>query len=168
MNTKISGYEIVEQIAQGGMGAVYKAYRIKDSRLVAFKVIRSDEELNEVSEVLQQRFLRELHISKSLAHPYVVKIIDGGSMKDGSGGFIVMEYVDGLSLQNMIGSGCDEQMVRNVMCQMAEAFSYIHSRNLVHRDVKPANIVIDNDGRTVLVDFGLAFSQDLTRLSAHE
>ena len=165
MSKVINDYEVIRAIAQGGMGSLFEARRLSDGRKVALKVMRSDV-ADELEEAFAQRFRRELSISKDLAHPYVVRILDGGFLPKGGGIYIVMELIDGENLAHLSDDGLPEEQMTKVLRHMAEALSYIHSKGLVHRDIKRENILVDKNGRTVLVDFGLALSSNLTRLTA--
>ena len=156
---------MIEPIGQGGMGSVFKARRKSDSRLVALKLIRSDLDEN-LEKALKMRFKRELNVSKTLAHPYVVKILDGGFVERGGTAFIVMDYINGESLADHYERGFDLALLKQFFQQMVEALAYIHEIGVVHRDIKPGNIVIDDDGRCVLVDFGLALASNMTRITA--
>ena len=164
MSQVINDYKVMDAIAQGGMGSLFRAKRVSDGRLVALKVMRSDVK-SELEEAYALRFRRELAISKELAHPYVVSILDGGILPDGSGIYIVMELVDGKDLAHLSSQELTCEQMRQILLHMSEALSYIHSKGLVHRDIKRENILFDKKGRTVLVDFGLALSSDLTRLT---
>ena len=161
----INGYEIIRPIAKGGMGAIYLARRQSDGRQVAFKVMRADK-AEELGELFGPRFRRELEISKTLSHPYVVRVLDGGLMPDGSGTYIVMEFIEGQDLRSLSTDVIGERTMRNILKQVVEAFSYIHHMGLIHRDVKMENILVDMEGRAILVDFGLALSSNMTRMTA--
>ncbi len=159
----IDGYEIDSLLGQGGMGAVYKGRRISDGRLVAIKVIRELSDVNERE--LQYRFRREIDVSKTFAHPYVTLTLDGGFDNDGQP-YLVMEFIDGTSLEDLIHSGTfDERAAITVGRHICEALSYIHSQGIQHRDVKPSNIIVVSPERSVLVDFGLALDIERTRIS---
>ena len=161
---EIPGYEIECLLGTGGMGAVFMGRRSSDGLIVAIKIMKK---IEGISKEMVARTKREIEMSKSLAHPYLIKILDGGTIPGRSDYFLVMEYLVGEDLFELTTDEClDEQRCRQIACHMAEALSYAHSLNLIHRDIKPANIFIESDGRTILLDFGLALASELTRLTA--
>lgn len=159
----IAGYRCGRLLGAGGMGAVFLAQRDSDGTTVAIKVMRPTAD---PSTELSMRMHRELELSKTFAHPYLPKILDGGTLPANQGTYIVMEFLDGLDLAH---AACRIQvtdgLLRRVMSHIAEALSYIHARGLFHRDVKPANIFLATGDRTVLLDFGLAYASDRTQLT---
>ena len=159
---KIGNYNVIEKIGHGGMGAVYLGLEEGTNKKVAIKVIKttlsSDDKVN-------QRFRHEIELSKSLAHPFVIKILDGGLIGNGLL-YLVMEFLEGQSLESMYSQKTiSVGMCKRAFIHMAEALSYIHSKNIIHRDIKPGNIQIVSKDRTVLLDFGLALGNELTRIS---
>ncbi len=161
----IAGYEIDELLGEGGMGQVFLAHDSVSKRKVAIKLISPS--LVHLGQEVMYRFTRELEACKSFAHAHLVKIIDGGKDKDSGAPFLVMEYLSGQSLEDILTSRyLTEKEAQRIAEQMAEAFSYYHPQGLVHRDIKPGNIFIEKDGRTVLLDFGLVFVEKRTRLTA--
>ncbi|MBN2055370.1 protein kinase [bacterium] len=151
---RIGEYRILEVIGQGGMGIVFKAQHQDDRRVVALKLLDSQG-------LVMHRFGREFRAVRELDHPGIVKVIEWGMFAERP--YIVMEYIDGVPLTRFWCKGGTARNRKNAYRKLAEtmlkvvnALGYIHARYLVHRDVKPANILVDGDGRPVLMDFGLA------------
>jgi len=155
-------YEIIDQLGQGGMGAVYKARDVELDRLVALKVIRPG--LATDPEVLQ-RFKQEIILAREITHRNVIRIYDLGQA-DGIK-FISMEYVEGADLHDVLkkkGSlGAEE--ATEILEQVCLALDEAHKAGVVHRDLKPRNIMIDDQGRVVVMDFGIARSVDATGMT---
>ncbi len=149
---KIGKYEVVSELGQGGMGVVYKARDPFIGRLVAIKTITPD--LVSEPEVLK-RFYREAQAAGTLQHPNIVTIHDMGEA-DGCP-YIVMEYVEGESLRNLINRGSDIPIAAKLRLaqQFCEGLSHAHKHGFVHRDVKPANILVTKEGIVKVVDFGI-------------
>lgn len=151
---RIGIYEIVEEIAQGGMGAVYRATRADGEykQNVAIKIVRS--ELG--AALTDARFRNERQILASLDHPNIAKILDGGTTSDGLP-YFVMEFIDGLPITEY----CDGQKLsidaRLKLFRVAcSAVHYAHQRLVIHRDIKPSNILVTTEGVPKLLDFGIA------------
>lgn len=152
MKTGFSKYRILEKIGEGGMGEVYKAEDPDLKRIVAIKVISSKESADSNRET---RFLREARAAASVNHPNIVSIFDLG--KKGGKFFIVMEYVEGESLRKKLRHGPVRiDSLLSYASEVCLALEEAHSRGLLHRDVKPENILIAPGDRVKLVDFGLA------------
>jgi tetratricopeptide (TPR) repeat protein len=158
-------YEILKLLGEGGMGAVYKATDLELNRTVALKIIRP--ELASRPEVLQ-RFKQELILARKITHRNVIRIFDLGvtdQMK-----FITMEYVEGRDLESYLReSRPSPREAVNILRQVCEALEAAHSEQVVHRDLKPQNIMMDETGRVHVMDFGLARSVEgdaLTRTGA--
>ncbi len=149
---KIGRYEIIELIGEGAMGQVYKARDPNIDRVVAIKVIRS--ELVSQSPKFLERFRREAQAAGRLSHPNIVTVYDAGMEKDNS--YIVMEYLEGRPLAEIIGDGLPPDRVIDLSIQICDALEYAHSQGLVHRDIKPENVMVLDDGRVKITDFGLA------------
>ena len=157
-------YRIVELIAKGGMGDVFKAEHRLMERTVALKVIR--QELMRKPEAVE-RFHREVKTAASLSHPNIVTSHDAEQAGDVH--FLVMEYVDGIDLANLVkqqgdlpvGEACD------YIRQAATGLQYAHQRGMVHRDIKPHNLMVTADRTVKILDFGLA-SLTESLPSAHE
>lgn len=149
---RISNLEVMELLGQGGMGVVYKGRQPLLDRLVAIKVLRPD---YQADSEFQDRFLREARTLARLRHPYIVTIFDVGKCDDLY--YLVMEYVEGASLRDLLGGGSiTERDTLEFIPQIAEALQHAHEAGVVHRDVKPENVLVDSLGRVRLVDFGLA------------
>lgn len=146
-------YRLLELIGEGGMALVYKAECSLLCRYVAVKILRpqfaSDAEFVE-------RFRREARSAASLSHPNVVSIYDVG--QDEGLDYIVMEYVPGSTLKDIIKQDAPLALDRalNITRQIAEGLNHAHQRNIIHRDIKPHNILVTPDGRIKVTDFGIA------------
>jgi len=146
-------YEIVQVLGQGGMGAVYKARDLELDRLVALKVMRP--ELAAHEEILQ-RFKQELILARKITHKNVIRIFDLGEI-DGIK-FITMEFIEGKDLNSLIrekGRLSFEESA-DVIFQVCAALDAAHSEGVVHRDLKPQNIMVEKSGRVIVMDFGIA------------
>jgi serine/threonine protein kinase len=149
---EIGNYEIAFKIAEGGMGAVYKAHHRDTGAEVAIKIIPPETARNQV---LLRRFEQEFRAASLIDHPNVVKAIEyNGS---GPSPFLVMEYVDGLSLGEIVerDGAMRESAALSVIAQVCEALHSAHKQGLIHRDVKPDNILVTKDGVAKLTDLGL-------------
>ncbi len=145
-------YKIVEKLGEGGMAVVYKGYQQSLNRHVAIKVLR--QELAQDEEFVT-RFRREALAVADLSHPNILQIYDAGFVQGLY--YIVMAYVDGGSLRELIGHGALEpDYALSIAAQVADALHHAHQRGIVHRDVKPNNILLSRDGRPLLSDFGIA------------
>jgi tRNA A-37 threonylcarbamoyl transferase component Bud32 len=144
--------EIVELIGQGGMGAVYKARQTKLDRTVALKILPPEWGTDPA---FAERFAREARTLARLNHPHIVAVHDFGE----SGGlyYLVMEFVDGPNLREALRTGpLPPEQALAVIPQVCDALQYAHEEGVVHRDVKPENILLDRRGRVKIADFGLA------------
>ena len=152
-------YEILDVLGEGGMGAVYKARDLELDRVVALKVIRP--ELARKQEILQ-RFKNEIILAHKVTHKNVNRIFDLGE-SDGVK-FISMEYVEGQDLRSIIderGKLSPEEAILLVI-QICRALDAAHSEGVIHRDLKPHNVMVDEQGRLQVMDFGLAASTEMT------
>lgn len=147
-------YAILKRLGEGGKGVVYKARDTVLNRVVAIKMLKSAV----ASEEAYSRFMREAQAVGKLNHPNVVSIHDIG--KEGEKQFFILEFVDGMSLRELMGTypegKCDVQTVLRISIDICGALQYAHSRGVLHRDVKPENILISQEGTAKLMDFGLA------------
>jgi len=148
----ISHYKILDKLGEGGMGEVFKAEDTELKRVVALKFIPRHVTAT-VEE--QARFLQEAQAAASLNHPHVCAIHSVGNHEGQR--FIDMEFVDGMTLREKMTSGSLKQADAIAYAvQIAEALHEAHSQNIVHRDVKPANIILAFNGGVKLTDFGIA------------
>jgi serine/threonine protein kinase/Flp pilus assembly protein TadD len=148
-------YEILGVLGQGGMGAVYKARDRELDRLIALKVIRPE---LATDPAILARFKQELILSRNITHKNVVRIFDLGEAEGIR--FISMEFVDGEDLRTLLrraGKFSPKEAV-SVVEQVCRALDSAHSEGVIHRDLKPQNIMRDKNGRIVVMDFGLARS----------
>ncbi|MBC7852960.1 MAG: serine/threonine protein kinase, partial [Pirellulaceae bacterium] len=144
--------EIIELLGQGGMGAVYKARQKHLDRLIALKVI-PPEAAKEPA--FAERFAREARALARLNHPNIVTVYDFGQ-SDGVY-FLLMEFVDGLNLRQTMQTGnLSPQEALAIVPHICDALQYAHDQGIVHRDVKPENVLLDKSGRVKIADFGLA------------
>lgn len=151
-------YELLAVLGEGGMGAVYKARDRELDRLVALKVIRP--ELAGRPEILQ-RFKQELILARKVTHRNVIRIFDLGDA-DGIK-FITMEFIEGRDLKSLLvdKGKLDPKQAVEVVQQVCLALEAAHTEGVVHRDLKPQNIMVDNQGRISVMDFGIARSMEL-------
>lgn len=150
----IAGYTITRCIAQGGMAAAYLAEQKSLARTVVLKVL--DTRAN-TSPVALQRFLSEGRLLAALQHPHVITLYDIGAVDDFA--YLSMEYVPGGDLKERLGAGpLAAEEALTILEQVARGLGAAHARGIVHRDVKPGNILFRADGTAVLSDFGIAKS----------
>ena len=155
-------YKVLEKSGEGGMGLVYKGFQESLNRYVAIKVLRG--ELARDQQFIA-RFRPEALAVAKLSHPNILHIFDTGAAHGTY--YIVMDYVDGGSLSDLIARGpLDAETAVSIAAQVADALDYAHSQSLIHRDVKPANVLLTGEGRPLLTDFGIARALDAsTRLT---
>jgi serine/threonine-protein kinase len=146
-------YEILGKLGEGAMGVVHKARDAALGRVVALKMLSA--ELGEDDELIQ-RFRREAEAIGRLNHPYIVTVYDLGEAEGHL--FMAMELLEGEDLRALIGRVAEIPLADRVriLAQISEGLGYAHSRGVVHRDVKPANIMVGTSGQVKLLDFGLA------------
>ena len=155
-------YQIIKSIGEGGMANVYLAYDTILDRDVAVKVLRGD--LAD-DEKFVRRFQREALSASSLSHPNIVEVYDVGD--DNGQYFIVMEYIDGKTLKELLkkrGKLTVSEVV-DIMSQIADGLSVAHDSYIIHRDIKPQNIMILENGLVKITDFGIAMAMNATQLT---
>lgn len=162
-------YRIVEHLGHGGMAEVYKAYHPGLERFVAVKVLHP---FLAQEEGFLTRFRREAKAVAALRHPNIVQVLDFDHDQTRDLYYMVMEFIDGPSLKARLQELAEEgqqmpldEAVR-IISAVAEALSYAHRRGMVHRDVKPANVVFNSEGQAILTDFGIAKMVDVAGLTA--
>jgi serine/threonine protein kinase len=156
---KLGRYEVVRELGKGAMGIVYLAKDPLIGRLVALKTIRpaahaDDDETRE----FQQRFIREAQAAGILNHPAIVTVHDIGQDEGSGTSFIAMEYVEGQNIKEVLqqGRALTFEQIADIVSQVADALDFAHSKGIVHRDVKPANIILLDGNRAKITDFGIA------------
>ena len=159
----MSTYKIVEELGRGGMGVVYRALHPALNREVAIKFLQAG--VGEASPVTMTRFKREMDVLMRLSHPSIVKVYDAGQT-DGRL-YYVMELLRARDLQwHLRRRGrLPVAVVRAVLDQLLDALDYLHSGGVVHRDIKLSNIVLEESGRAILMDFGVVFQEGATILT---
>ena len=153
---QIPGYQIKHQLGRGGMAFVYLAIQESFGREVALKILAPDHARDKE---FSERFLREARIISQLIHPNIVTVYDVG-IHEGNH-YLSMEYIRGRDLQEACRSLSKRQII-NIIRDVAKALEYAHQQGYVHRDVKPENIMLHDDGRVLLMDFGIARGSDTT------
>jgi serine/threonine protein kinase/formylglycine-generating enzyme required for sulfatase activity len=152
-------YRILEQLGEGGMATVYKAYDTRLDRDVAIKIIRTDLFGSAVIEGILKRFEREAKGLARLTHPNIVGVIDYGEYEESP--YLVMTYLVGGTLKNKLGKPIPWQEVVRLLLPVSQALDYAHKHNIIHRDVKPSNILLTEYGQPMLSDFGIAKILDI-------
>lgn len=153
--TSIGRYRIIRRIASGGMGTVYEAQQDSPRRRVALKMVHGQRATQSVIERLQ----RESEILGRLQHPGIAQVYDAGMVDVGDGAqpFFAMEFIDGVSLTKFADvNKLDDRARLELLATVCDAVHYAHGKGVVHRDLKPDNILVDADGRPKVLDFGVA------------
>ncbi len=155
--TKIAKYEIKGRIGRGSMGVVYEAFDPFVQRTVAIKVAHSQEGQDEaITQKVREGFFAEVYSAGRMHHPSVIGVYDAGQEDDYL--YIVMEYVDGVTLQDYVvgDKTLTPNQVVDVIYQCAKGLDYVHRQGVIHRDLKPGNIMLSNEGEVKIMDFSIA------------
>ncbi|MBN1810232.1 MAG: protein kinase [Anaerolineae bacterium] len=144
-------YQIVQRLGAGGMATVYKAFQPSLDRYVAIKILPPD--LARQPD-FAARFTREAHAVAQLQHPHILNIHDFG--QEGGLSYIVMQYVEAGTLQERMRQPMDLETISKIIEQLAEALDYAHRRGIIHRDIKPTNVLMEEGRWPLLADFGIA------------
>ena len=153
----IGPYQVLEQIGHGGMATVYRGFHTELDRQVAIKVLAG---ALPTTPELVQRFQREARTIAALRHPHIVQVYDFGPLGDTY--YLAMEYVEGSDLaaemrrRREAEQPFSQDEILHLLGQVAEALDYAHAQGVIHRDVKPGNVLLTSDGQPILTDFGLA------------
>jgi serine/threonine-protein kinase len=156
---RIGPYRVLRFLGEGGMGAVFLAFDEEHRRQVALKVLSAEMAKTQAN---LDRFMREAEIGARLDHPNVVKLLQGG--QDGPLHYLVLEYIDGINAQDQLERGGRFSVgdAFRIVLDVARALEHAHALNIIHRDIKPGNILVANSGRSKLSDLGLAKRTDET------
>lgn len=166
LGVRLGAYEIVERVGSGGMGHVYRAVRADDAfqKEVAIKVVRRGLDLDRVA----RQFRRERQITASLDHPHIATLIDGGATDDGLPYFI-MEFIRGMAIDRYCDhAGLPRRARLELFAMVCGAVAFAHDRGVIHRDIKPGNILVTGGGVPKLLDFGIAKILNPESIPSHE
>jgi eukaryotic-like serine/threonine-protein kinase len=150
----IGRYEIIERLGEGGMGVVYKAVDSRPNRHVAIKFIRSTALPLETLNIIRRRFDREAHSLAMLSHPNIVQVLDYGEHEGVP--YIIMPYYPDGTLRSKLGTKFPFTEAARLLMPIARSLDYAHAQGIIHRDVKPSNLLISAAGELILSDFGIA------------
>lgn len=154
---EIGGYRLIEKIGSGGMGDVYKAYNTALNRTAAVKILHQKE--------MGERFRNEAYIQSSVSHPNIARLYE--YLVSGETACIIMEYVEGDSLDVYLrrrGKLSNEE-TENIIKQITAALAYLHSKDILHRDIKPQNFKVQPNGTVTMLDFGIAKNKYTPKLT---
>ena len=154
------GYRLIEEVHRGAQGVVYRAEQVSTKRTVALKLLHAG---RFATTAQRRRFERELDLIARMRHPNVVAVHDGGRTPDG-GWFLAMEFVDGVTLDEHetgpVRTRADAERVARLFVKICDGVAHAHRHGVIHRDLKPGNVLIDAEGEPRIVDFGLARERD--------
>jgi len=155
----IRGFRFIRKLAEGPTSTVYLADRLKSGDKVVLKVLRQARDAGSKASETFDRFVREYEIASAIRHPNVVRIFDFGAGDDHA--YIAMEYFPKGDLRSRIKSAIKPREAALLVRQMAEALKVLHGAGVLHRDLKPGNVMLREDGSVVLIDFGMSRQIDL-------
>jgi len=160
---KISSYKILELIGKGGMSHVYLGRNIKTGSLAAIKILRK--QYTQEEDYINRFFTREVEVTKSLHHKNIVNLFGYGKSRDIY--YLVYEYIQGVTLDKYIKNSKKPSIktIENIALQILSGLSYAHSLGIIHRDIKPQNILITNQGIAKITDFGIAKALSSTTIT---
>jgi serine/threonine protein kinase len=146
-------YELLEYAGGGGMGAVYSALDLTEERIVAVKILKPDIAARNPEYV--ELFATEVRTAQELKHPHIVQILDSGT--DEETPFMVMEWIEGKSIEDVVSMGMlSLRRIKHVFAQICSAVSFAHKNNIIHLDIKPANVLMQTVDFAKVIDFGLS------------
>ncbi|WP_372371029.1 serine/threonine protein kinase [Candidatus Uabimicrobium sp. HlEnr_7] len=152
----IGKYEVLSELGRGGMGVVYKVRQPGINRILVLKTLLGNVSSHPIS---VKRFYKEAQAISSLKHPNIIPIYDFG--EENGFPYFVMQFIDGMDFQELIDADtCKKTELIDILIKIAHALDYAHKNNIIHRDVKPANVFLDKDHKPYLADFGLAKTSD--------
>ena len=161
MQENVGRYRILRPLGRGAMGLVYLAEDPSLNRQVAIKMLDIEADSNRDREFLRGRLLRDARAAAMLSHPNIVAVYD--IVEEGQSIYVVMEYIEGESLSSYLDHTAmpDPGFILRVLRQMAAGLDYTHSKGIIHRDIKPGNVMITPDGNVKILDFGIARMSDV-------
>jgi len=153
---RIDRFEILERIGQGGMGTVFKAHDPRINRIVAVKLLREGFDTPD----MRERFMREARAAGQLRNPHIVTIFELGEFEEQP--YIVMEFVEGEPLDRLIKRQAPLSIIRKMELieALCSGLAYAHRVGIVHRDIKPPNLLVESEGSLKILDFGIARVED--------
>ncbi|MCG8669085.1 MAG: protein kinase [Pseudomonadales bacterium] len=149
---ELQGFSQLENIAEGGMAVLYRGIQTSLNRPVAIKVLKAA--LNNTPEA-REMFELESKIVAKLDHPHIIRVIDKGLTREEMP-YFVMDFVEGVTLKEALKAGMPDRRKLRVIVQVAKALAYAHKNGIIHRDIKPGNILLDKEDNARVVDFGIA------------
>jgi serine/threonine-protein kinase len=156
-------YRVEERLGEGAMGTVYRAIRDMETTPVALKLVKSE---FATDGLYRQRFLHEARAASEVTHPNLVDVVDAGEVEGRQ--YLAMRLVSGRALDEIVKAGdrLEPQDAARIATEIGDALDHLHAKGVVHRDVKAANIIVQDDGSAALTDFGLAKGTGYAGLTA--
>ena len=157
----MNDYKIIREVGKGGMGCVYESLDSSNNNKVALKMMSAKAAAHPD---YREMFDHEVRSLRKLSHPSIVKIVGEPFSDEGGNLFLPMEFVEGKTISQIVqaNGAFNEQEAISIFIKLLDAFSYIHNKSCIHRDVKPSNIMIRPDGSICVIDFGIAKDSNLT------